>query len=141
MRGPKSRAGLMAYPVVPPKLRPMPQTRLPTRYGPKPAAGPPAATAFEKMAPATSTRMKLPMISLSRLAAGWRIAGDVQKQASLRSASGVSFQCRSHNRAQHLRRHILHDFAEVAGLHCHAQRHCRIQMSVAAAARNGGEHA
>ena len=36
MRGPRSRAGLMAYPVVPPSERPMAHTSMPTRYGPSP---------------------------------------------------------------------------------------------------------
>src|SRR6266478_4014866 len=92
-RGPRSRAGLIAYPVVPPSESPIPQTRLPTRYGPRPAAGPVAATLFEKIAPTTKTRTKVAMISLNRFEIEARIAGAVQKQASFRDASGVSFQC------------------------------------------------
>ena len=37
-RGPKSLAGLIAYPVVPPKDMPIPHTRLPTKYGPSPTS-------------------------------------------------------------------------------------------------------
>src|SRR6266852_3410770 len=91
IRGQRSRAGLMAYPVVPPSERPIAQTRHPTRYGPSPAAGPSFATAFAKIAPTMNTRTKVPMISLMRLAATLRIAGAVQKTASFNEASGVSF--------------------------------------------------
>src|ERR1035441_7582899 len=70
----------------------MPQTRLPTRYGPSPATGPVAATALEKIAPATNTRTNVPMISLNRFAIGLQIAGAVQKQARFKSASGVTRQ-------------------------------------------------
>src|SRR5207244_12573033 len=93
MRCPRSRAGLIAYPVVLPRDRPMPHTRLPTRYGPSPAAGPAAETLFEKIAPTTKTRTKVAMISLSKFATVLRIAGAVQKHPSLAAASGVSFQC------------------------------------------------
>ena len=48
IRGPRSRAGLMAYPVVPPRERPIAQTSTPTRYGPRAGAGPPSATFFRK---------------------------------------------------------------------------------------------
>src|SRR5579859_3538585 len=51
-------------PVVPPSERPIAQTRHPTRYGPRPAAGPSFATALAKIAPAMNTRTKVPMISL-----------------------------------------------------------------------------
>src|SRR6267378_6084929 len=71
----------------------MPQTRAATRYGPRPAAGPEVATAFEKMAPTTKTKTKVPTISLTRFAPNLRIAGAVQKHASFRPWSGVSFQC------------------------------------------------
>src|SRR6516164_5801211 len=92
-RGPKSRAGLIAYPVVPPKDKPIPQTRLATREGPSALAGPVKETAFEKIAPTTKTRTNVPMNSLTTFAQTLRIAGAVQKQASLALASGVSRQC------------------------------------------------
>src|SRR5260370_40301597 len=93
MRGPRSRAGLIAYPVGPPRDRPMPQTKLPTRYGPSPAAGPVGETLLEKIAPTTKTSTKVAIISLSKLVAALRIAGAVQKHPSLGAASSVSFQC------------------------------------------------
>src|SRR6267154_6854713 len=74
-RGPKSRAGFIAYPVVPPRESPTPHTRLATRYGPRPLASPPAATALEKIAPTTNTRTNVAMISLKRLGSALRIAG------------------------------------------------------------------
>jgi hypothetical protein len=78
IRGPRSRAGSMAWPIVPPSERPMAQTRHPTRKGPRPAATPCCETAIEKIAPAISTRMKVAMISLMRFAAAFRMAGAVQ---------------------------------------------------------------
>src|SRR5579864_5779333 len=77
MRGPRSRAGLIAYPVGPPSDSPIPQTRQATRYGPYPGMKPVPATAFEKIAPTTKTRMKVPIISLTAFMAGFRIAGPV----------------------------------------------------------------
>src|SRR5437867_7990386 len=92
MRGPRSRAGLIAYPVGPPSDNPIPQTKLPTRYGPSPEAGPVAETPLEKIAPTTKTSTKVAMTSLSKFVTPLRIAGAVQKHASLISVSGVSFQ-------------------------------------------------
>src|SRR6266446_3481305 len=93
MRGPRSRAGLMAYPVGPPSDRPMPQTRLPTRYGPSPTAGPAVETLLEKIAPTTKTSTNVAITSLSKFVTVLRIAGAVQKHPSFAEASGVSFQC------------------------------------------------
>src|SRR5260370_34952304 len=45
------------------------------------------------MAPTTNTRMNVPTLSLTKFAPNLRIAGAVQKQASFRPWSGVSFQC------------------------------------------------
>jgi hypothetical protein len=70
IRGPRSRAGLIAYPVEPPKERPIPQTNAPTSIGPKPAATPAGATRFENKAVATSTRMKVPSTSLKKFHSG-----------------------------------------------------------------------
>src|SRR5437763_2468632 len=44
MRGPRSRAGLIAYPVVPPNESPIPHTKAPTRIGPRTAATTAGAT-------------------------------------------------------------------------------------------------
>jgi PAS domain S-box-containing protein len=74
IRGPRSRAGLIAYPVVPPSERPITQTKQPTRYGPSPGAIP-LERALEKIAPTTNTSTNVPMISLMRLANTLRIAG------------------------------------------------------------------
>jgi hypothetical protein len=61
--GARSRAGLIAYPVVPPSEMPMPQTTQLIRYEFTPAAPPPERTNFEFMAPATMTSAKVAMIS------------------------------------------------------------------------------
>src|SRR5207249_3477049 len=122
MRGPRSRAGLIAYPVVAPRDRPMPQTRLPTRYGPRPAAGPDAETLFEKIAPTTKTSTKVPMTSLSKFATVLRIAGAVQNSGAHGSRAAVLHHERGEGidpgagigdaahrlevRAQALRRHL-----------------------------------
>src|SRR5262244_3580231 len=71
----------------------MPQTRLATRYGPRPAAGGVPETLFEKIAPTTKTSTNVPMISLTKFATVFRIAGAVQNTASFEPASDVSFQC------------------------------------------------
>src|SRR6266446_3868911 len=65
MRGPRSRAWLMAHPVVPPSDRPMAHTSTPTRYGPRAAAGPIKATFFEKIAATTVTRTSGVAIALA----------------------------------------------------------------------------
>src|SRR5579863_4720491 len=91
-RGPKSRAGLIAYPVGPPRERPMANTINPTIIGPKPVAHPgPDKFAFEGMARTPKTRVAVPIISQSRLENVERIAGPVQKTASLAPVSGVFF--------------------------------------------------
>src|SRR5215470_12905093 len=71
----------------------MPHTRLPTKYGPRPDAGPPADTLFEKIALTTKTSTNVPMISLTKFANVFRIAGAVQNTPSFALTSGVSFQC------------------------------------------------
>src|SRR5258708_34799313 len=91
MRGPRSRAGLIAYPVGPPRERPMPQTRLPTRYGPSPAAGPAAETPFEKIAPTTNTSTKNAKILLSKFQKALRNARAVTKQPPLHASAGRAF--------------------------------------------------
>jgi hypothetical protein len=89
MRGPRSRAGLMAYSVVPPSDSPIAQTRTPTKYGSRSAAGPDIVTRFEKIAAAATTSTNVPMTSLKKLAPKLRIAGIVEKQRSFTYASSV----------------------------------------------------
>ena len=50
IRGPKSRAGLMAYPVVPPNPNPIPHTKIPTKKGPRPCS------TLEKVPKATTAK-------------------------------------------------------------------------------------
>src|SRR5216110_2128833 len=57
-RGPKSRAGLIAYPVGPPRLRPMTQTRTPQNHGLNPGARPPGPSSLlPKLKPTTIKQM------------------------------------------------------------------------------------
>src|ERR1700722_8387179 len=90
--GPKSRAGLIAYPVVPPSDKPIAHITAALRTVPSPATGP-APTFPEKIAPTTVTSTKVPIISLSRFAPKLGMAGDVEKHASFKFASSVTFQC------------------------------------------------
>src|SRR5216683_271054 len=92
-RGPRSRAGLIAYPVVPPSESPIPQTSAPTSIGPSPAATPAGATRFENSAVATSTRTKVPSTSLKKFHTGRYTAGAVAKHANFASAFSVNSQC------------------------------------------------
>ena len=71
----------------------MPQTSSATRNGPKPGANPVGETLSDEIAAATNTRKNVPMISLMKFVGAFRIAGEVQKQARLPSASSVSAQC------------------------------------------------
>src|SRR5258705_10133251 len=64
---------------------------MPTRYGPRPGGTVP--TALEPMADATRIRTKAPIASVSRLGPRLSMAGEVEKHASFRSASGVTAQC------------------------------------------------
>src|SRR3981189_1523246 len=53
-RGPKSRAGFIAYPVAPPRLRPIAQTRTPHNHGPNPGVRPLGKTSLlPKLKPTT----------------------------------------------------------------------------------------
>src|ERR1035438_8593471 len=92
-RGAKSRAGLIAYPVLPPRERPIDQTSAPTRTGPNPGAHPPGAMRRENSAVETRIKTNVPRASLKKFHGHLRIAGDVQKQASFSSASSVTLQC------------------------------------------------
>src|ERR1700722_8924475 len=90
--GPKSRAGLIAYPVVPPSDKPIAHITAALRTLPSPATEP-VATFSEKIAPTTVTSTKVPIISLSRFAPILGMAGEVEKHASFKFASSVTFQC------------------------------------------------
>jgi hypothetical protein len=79
MRGPKSRAGLIAYPVVASGDRPIAHTSTPTRKGPSAAAGRAVATLLEKIAAAVSTSTNVPMNSLKRFAPRLGMASIVEK--------------------------------------------------------------
>src|SRR5580658_6284670 len=92
-RGPKSRAGFIAYPVGPPRLRPSAHTRTPHNHGPNPGGRPLADTALLPKLKPTTIRQVVAMISVSRFAGRLRMAGAVQKIASFAPASGVAFQC------------------------------------------------
>src|SRR3954467_5361621 len=92
-RGAKSRAGLMAYPVGPPRLNPITQTSTPQNHGLKPGAsavGP--RDLLPKLKP-TTIKHTVAIISQSKFAGKLRIAGAVQKTASLVAGSGVCAQC------------------------------------------------
>ena len=68
------------------------KSKAPTKYGPRPAAGPLAETCFEKMAAMLSTRSKVSISSARIFATAQRIAGPVLKQASFKSLCGVTAQ-------------------------------------------------
>src|SRR4030081_1706111 len=95
MRGPRSRAGLIAYPVGPPSESPMAITITPTSKGPNPFARSEPGTKLpgERTARSASTSANPPMNSDRRLAPGCRIAVVVENTASLLTGSGVAFQC------------------------------------------------
>src|SRR4051794_8220369 len=93
MRGAKSRAGLMAYPVGPPRLSPITQTSTPQNQGLKPGARPVGPKDLLPKLKPTTIKQMVAIISVSKLAGNFRIAGAVQKIASLAPVSGVSFQC------------------------------------------------
>src|SRR5437764_12497663 len=91
-RGAKSRAGLMAYPVGPPRLNPMTQTSTPQNHGLKPGARPVGPSdLLPKLKPAT-IKQAVAIISGSNFAGNFRIAAAVQNTASLEPVSGVSLQ-------------------------------------------------
>src|SRR3954463_2077788 len=92
-RGAKSRAGLMAYPVGPPRLNPITQTSTPQNHGLKPGARPVGPSdLLPKLKPAT-IKQAVAIISVSKFAGNFRIAGALQNTASLAPVSGVSLQC------------------------------------------------
>src|ERR1035438_4990739 len=90
-RGPKSRAGFIAYPVGPPRLRPSAQTRTPHSQGPNPAGRPVDETALLPKLKPTTIKHVVAIISVSRFAGRLRIAGMVQRSEERR----VGKECRS----------------------------------------------
>src|ERR1041385_7760242 len=94
-RGPRSRAGLIAYPVGPPSDSPIENTSSPTRNGPNPASQPLSGLRFLglRIASTPSTRKNVPIASVIRFAAGLRIAGIVQNPPRLDSLLSVAAQC------------------------------------------------
>src|SRR5438046_483861 len=92
-RGAKSRAGLIAYPVGPPRLKPITHTRTPQNHGLNPGARPAGARDLLPKLKPTTTRQTVTITSHNRFAGMFRIAGWVQKIASFAALSGVSFQC------------------------------------------------
>ncbi len=84
IRGPRSRAGLIAYPVGPPSDMPMTRTSSATA---RPVGK------FAGSARMPNSRTAVPMISVIRFAAVLRMAGPVQNTASFRPGSSVSDQC------------------------------------------------
>src|ERR1039458_543963 len=66
-RGPKSRAGLMAYPVVPPSDNPIAHTSADTMYGPRPGVSPVGDSALEPIAATTTISSMVPITSQNRL--------------------------------------------------------------------------
>src|SRR3954447_17060612 len=91
MRGPRSRAGLIAYPVGPPSESPIASTSRPTSRPPSPNDGA-AIAALAKIASTPNTSRNVPMISVTMFATVLRIAGAVQNTASFSPGSSVSFQ-------------------------------------------------
>src|SRR4051812_26491589 len=92
-RGAKSRAGLIAYPVLPPRDRPIDHTNAPTRTGPSPGANPPGAIRRENSAVETRIKTNVPSASLKKFQSHLGMAGEVQKHASFAPGSSVTAQC------------------------------------------------
>ncbi len=85
---PRSRAGLIANPVVPPRLKPIADISAPITTGLRPSAK--LLAPINKIA---STRISVPSISLNRLLGVERTAGAVQNTLSFFSGLSVPFQC------------------------------------------------
>src|SRR4051812_34823377 len=92
MRGERSRAGLIAYPVGPPSDSPMPTTRNATSNVASPLTLDPLlpASVIARI-PRTSTNV--PTISVNMFQNEFRIAGPVENTASLRPGSPVCWKC------------------------------------------------
>ena len=70
----------MAYPVVPPNVKPIPTTSKPTNKGPNPPVTP-LPVALIPWIP--NNKIKVPMASDKKLEGVWRTAGPVEKVANL----------------------------------------------------------
>src|SRR5436309_13946445 len=77
MRGAKSRAGLMAYPVGPPRLNPITQTSTPQNQGLKPGARPVGPSDLLPKLKPTTIKQMVAIISASKVAGNFWIAGAV----------------------------------------------------------------
>ena len=88
MRGPKSRAGLIAYPVVGPKEKPTAKITSPTIIGPNPAA-----TLLGPIAMIVITKTAVPSASPKKFEGVWRIAGAVENIPKIAPESLVSLKC------------------------------------------------
>src|ERR1700736_5716266 len=71
----------------------MPQTSTPQNHGLNPGATPVGASDLLPKLKPTTTRQMVAMISLSKFAGKFRIAGVLQNTASFAALSGVSLQC------------------------------------------------
>ena len=88
-RGPRSRAGLIAYPVGPPRDSPMPNTSNATGN----AFNVPSASEGGDMARAPNIKTKVATISVMRLYLSFRMAGVLQNTARTNSLSSVASKC------------------------------------------------
>src|SRR5262245_2965599 len=86
MRGPRSRAGLMAYPVGPPSEAPMPTTSSATASGPRPLG------VFANDS-TTNTSTNVPRISVTRFQSVLRTSGPVENTASFLPSSSSASNC------------------------------------------------
>lgn len=87
--GPKSRAGLIAYPVGPPNDNPIPNTSNATGN----AFNVPNASVGADIDNAVNTSTNVAIISVIRLYDVLRMAGALQKTARIRSLSSVTSKC------------------------------------------------
>src|SRR5258708_4819411 len=73
-RGPKSRAGFIAYPVGPPRLKPSDHAKTPHNQGPNPGGSPVVDTALLPKLKPTTIRQVVAMTSARRFAGRLRTA-------------------------------------------------------------------
>src|SRR3954453_3598106 len=92
-RGAKSRAGLMAYPVGPPRLNPITQTSTPQNHGLKPGARPVVPSDLLPMLKPARIKEAVAIIVVRKFAGNFLKSGAVQNTASLAPVSGISLQC------------------------------------------------
>src|SRR5665647_252462 len=89
MRGPRSRAGLIAYPVGPPRLAPIPTISRPTASGPSPDGVCPLTTT-------QNTSTKVPMASVTKFQPYERMAGPVHEHVGDRRVDALGEIYSSH---------------------------------------------